>query len=74
MGGAAWGGRQGALRDRRASAMREAVDVAGGVVVKRVSRRWAGFHTGEFHTATLESKKCKNVYVFTLGCAKILIT
>lgn len=43
--------------------MGEAVDVARGVVVKRVSRRWAGFHTGKFHTATLESKKCKNSFI-----------
>lgn len=59
MGGAARGGRQGALRDRRALAMGEAVDVAGGVVVKRVSRGRAGFHTGKFHTATLESQTFK---------------
>lgn len=36
--------------------MGEAVDVAGGVVVKRVSRGRAGFHTGKFHTATLLSR------------------
>lgn len=55
-GGAVRGGRQGALRDRRASAVGEAVDVARRVVVKRVSRGWAGFHMGKFHAATLESQ------------------
>ncbi len=34
--------------------MGEAVDVARRVVVKRVSRGRAGFHTGKFHAATLE--------------------
>ncbi len=36
--------------------MGEAVDVARRVVVKRVSRGWAGFHMGKFHAATLESQ------------------
>lgn len=60
MGGAARGGRQGALWDRGASAVGKTVDVTRGVVVVWVVRGRVGFHVGEFHTATLEKilKKC----------------